>query len=452
MSDARMLQEERTQLFHDVYDNKIPKRVPINVNLSLNVIADYAKIHGKEALWHPAILEEAADELCAMIPSDICLYGMQILLPSKYQTLGANNMEVSSTGFMQHPNHVGFYPEDYDAFIEDPYACIIERVIPRNFRALDIKNNPGRAIMSIYQAAYGSNATLAENASVVKKLNDKYGYYPGDPRAGVYAQIDILTDTLRSLSGMAMDIRRMPDKVMAAVEAVYPLNYKVGLMPQFNNYSMVFFPLHLATFMKEKDFLPLFWKPWLRQVTDYASLGLHSYGFCEHDWMRYLDHLMELPTDTRLQFEQGDPKTIKEKLGKKFILTGLFPLSILRTCNKQQCIDKTKEFLDIMMPGGKFIFSFDKSALTLEDVNLENLIAVCETVRDYGVYSNAGEKAGDEFRKEDYKHSEIPEFKSKYYRTFEDYVKEFPNTPESARADVMALEDLMVKYIYSICQ
>lgn len=451
MPDVKKLQEERNALFHDVYDNKIPKRVPINVSLSLNVVADYAGVHGKEALWHPALLEEAADKLCAMIPSDTCVAGAQILLPSKYQTLGANNMEVSSTGFMQHPNHVGLYPEDYDAFIEDPYACIIERVLPRNFRALNFNENPGRAMMAMYQAAVGSERTMAESMRGLRKLVDKYGYSTGDGRAGCYAPIDILTDTLRSLSGMAMDMRRMPEKVKAAVEAVYPLNYKMGLPAVINNYSVSFFPLHLATFMKEKDFVPLFWEPWLRQVTDYASLGLHSGGFLEHDWMRYLDYVMQLPTDTRLQFEQGDPKVIKEKLGKKYILSGLFPLSTLRTCTKQQCIDKTKEFLDIMMPGGKFIFCFDKSALTLGDVNLENLIAVCQTVLEYGVYSNPGEKAGDEFHREDYKHSEMPEFKSRYYRSFEDYVKEFPNTPESARKNVMELEDLMVKYIYGLC-
>ena len=453
MSDVKELQKERTQLFRDVCDNKIPKRVPINVNLSLNVVADYAGIHGKEALWHPSVVEQAADELCAMIPSDVCLVAMQILLPSKYQTLGAKIMEVSSTGFIQHPNHVGFFPEDYDAFIEDPYACIIERVLPRNFRGLDMVNNPGRAIMSVYQAATGSAATTAEMVKMRQKLNEKYGFYPGEPggRSGCYAPMDILTDTLRSLSGMAMDIRRMPDKVKAAVEAVYPLNYKVGIPSVVNNYSVAFFPLHLATFMKEKDFVPLWWKPWLRQVTDYASMGLHSSAFCEHDWMRYLDHLMELPTDTQLQFEQGDPKIIKEKLGKKFILTGLFPLSTMRTCNKQQCIDKTKEFLDIMMPGGKFVFSFDKSALTLEDVDLDKLIAICDTVRTHGVYDNPGEPAGDVFNKDDYQHSDVPAFNSKYYRTFEDYVKEFPNTPESAREDVMALEDLMAKFIYGIC-
>ena len=451
MGDAAKLNEERTQIFHDVYDNKIPKRVPVNVGLSLNVVAGYAGISGKEALWHPEKLEKAADELCSMVFSDICVYSGTILLPAKYQTLGANNMKVSNTGFMQHPNHVGFYPEDYDAFIENPYDCIIERVLPRNFKELA---SPGRSMFAAAQAMTAGNAVMGESMKLIKKLSEKYGYYSAEPGTGtgVYAPLDILTDTLRSLSGMSLDIRRMPEKVKAAVEAVYPLNYKVGLPQKITNYGHAFFPLHLATFLKEKDFASLWWKPWLRQVTDYASMGYHSNGFCEHNWMRYLDYLMELPVDTQLQFEQGDPQIIKEKLGRRFILTGLFPLGILRTCSRQECIDKTKEFLDIMMPHGKFIFGFDKSALVYDDINLDNLIAVCETVRDYGVYSNPGETAGEEFHKEDYVHSEVPAFSSKYYKTWEQYLEENPNTPESARDMVAKLEDDIVKFVYGLCQ
>ena len=449
--EVKRKKEERTQIYHDVYDNKIPARVPVNVSLSLNVVADYAGIHGKEALWHPEKLEKAADELCSMIYSDTCVFGMQILLPAKYQTLGANNMKVSNTGFMQHPSQVGFFPEDYDAFIENPYDCIVERVLPRNFQELA---TPGRNMFAIANAQKASNAVAGANLAVIAKLNEKYGYYTAEPGTGggVYAPLDILTDTLRSLSGMSLDIRRMPDKVKAAVEAVYPLNYRVGLPQKIDNYGRAFFPLHLATFMKEKDFVPLFWEPWLRQVTDYASLGYHSGAFCEHDWMRYLDYLNQLPVDTTLQFEQGDPKIIKEKLGRKYILTGLFPLSTLRVCTKQECIDKTKEFLDIMMPHGKFIFSFDKNALALADVNLDNLAAVCETVRDYGVYDNPSEVAGEQFRKEDYVHSEVAPFHSKYYKTWEQYLEENPNTPESAKDMVMRLEDEMVKFVYGCCQ
>ena len=168
--------------------------------------------------------------------------------------------------------------------------------------------------------------------------------------------------------------------------------------------------------------------------------------------MRYLDYLYEMPTDTYLTFEMGDAKLVKEKLGKKHILAGLFPLGMLRTATKQECIDYTKEFLDIMMPDGKFIFQFDKGALTYNDINLENLIAVCETVRDYGVYKNAGETAGMQFNKEDYTHSEVAPLQSKYYRTWEQYRELNPETPESAREVVMNLENDIIKYLYFLCE
>lgn len=41
MSNVKALQQERTSIFQDVYDNKIPKRVPVNLNLPLEALAEY---------------------------------------------------------------------------------------------------------------------------------------------------------------------------------------------------------------------------------------------------------------------------------------------------------------------------------------------------------------------------------------------------------------------------
>lgn len=454
MGDVEQLRQERTQIFHDVFDNKIPKRVPINVNLTLEVVAGYAGVDGKEAAWHPEILMQAADELCQKVPSDICVFGGTIRMPDSYQALESNNFKMNKSGLMQHPNTVGLLPEEYDDFIENPIDCLIEKILPRNYSALDIAKDPVRAMFALNQGMTARNQFMMKNGAIIGALTQKYGYYAADPaaKAMCYAPLDILTDNMRSLSGMCMDLRRKRDKIAAAVEAVYPLNYMVGIPKKISNYGQVFFPLHLATYMKEKDFEKLWWEPFLRQANDYASLGLHMNAFCEHDWMRYLDYLYEMPTDTYLTFEMGDAKLVKEKLGKKHILAGLFPLGMLRTATKQECIDYTKEFLDIMMPDGKFIFQFDKGALTYNDINLENLIAVCETVRDYGVYTNAGETAGMQFNKEDYTHSEVAPIQSKYYRTWKQYQQLNPETPESAREIVMNLENDIIKYLYFLCE
>jgi hypothetical protein len=452
--EVEKIDKQKKQLFMDVYDNKIPERVPINVALSTSVVAGYAGIHGGEALWNPSLLTKASLELADAVPTDVSIFAGSILAPESYQALGANNMKISSAGLMQHPNHVGLFPEDYDAFIKNAYDCIIEVVVPRNYANLDFRKDPVRAMFAVAQGIDAKAKHMAKDKVVSDAVKEKHGGWasPLGSRIGCYAPLDIFTDNLRSLSGISADIRRFPDKVEAAVESLYALNYRVGIPPKPSNYGQVFFPLHLATYMRENDFERLWWKPFLRQVTDYASLGIHSYAFCEHDWMRLLDYVQELPTNTMLQFEKCDPKLIKEKLGKKFILTGGFPLETLRLSTKQECIDKTKEFLDIMMPGGKFIFMFDKSALTFEDVNLENLKAVCETVRDYGVYKNAGEKAGLDFNQSDYTHSEVPPVESKYYRTWEQYKELNPLTPESAKKEVMDQEDMILKFVYSLCQ
>ncbi len=454
MTDAQDLTKQKTKLFHDVFDNVIPERVPINVSLHTNVIAGYAGVHGGEALWNPDLLTDAALELGERIPTDVSIFGGSILNPSPYQALGANSMKISTAGLMQHPNHVGLLPEDYDAFIENAYDCVIERVLPRNYTGLDFREDPARALFTLAQGIYAKDRIMAKSRGVSAKVRAVYGGYAPEPgtRTGVYAPLDILTDSLRSLSGMSMDIRRMPDKVEAAVESLYAWNYLAGIPPKINGRSFTFFPLHLATYMKVHDFERLWWPTFIRQSVDYAALGHRTNCFCEHDWSHLLDYLLELPAGSLIQFEKGDPQTIKDKLGKRHIITGAFPLGILRTCTKQECIDKTKEFLDIMMPGGNFIFQFDKNALTIGDIDLDNLAAVCETVYEYGRYSNAGEKAGVGFNKDDYTSSDVPPLESKYYRTWEQYLELNPLTPESAKAEVMEIENMTMKFVYSLCQ
>ncbi|MFZ7133281.1 MAG: uroporphyrinogen decarboxylase [Eubacteriales bacterium] len=451
-NDLKKLKQERQQIFNGVYSNKIPKRVPINVSLTLDVIAGYANINRKDALWNPNLVEISALELGEKIFSDVCLFGGNPRVPSSSQAMGSINSVMGSTGLMQHPNVVGLYPEEYSIFIEDPYACIVDTILPRLYREMDVSIHGGRSFFAVAQGINAKNEHLNKIRGIMKKMSETYGYYtsPIGANGAAYACMDFIADNIRSFSGMSSDIRRVPEKVLKACEALYPYNYKMGLPAVIHHEGSVFFPLHMPTFMRKNDFEKLWWPTFKQQVDDYASIGVHTKAFCEGNWMRYLDYLQDLPTDTRLQFEYGDAKVIKEKLGSKFILTGLFPLSTLTNYNKQQCIYKTKEFLDIMAPGGKFIFGFDKSPLVFTDINIENLIAVCDTVRDYGFYDNAGQQSGFNFNKNDYKHSALEYFSSKYYRTWEEYKNLNPETPHSAINIVGNLEDHMLKFVYGL--
>lgn len=450
------LLEERQKLNQDVLNNIIPKRVPISVSLGLYACAELAGVDPRITYWDLSGIEKTVDDLCGRIPSDCCLLGRQVLIPSKYQSIGSQSISISDNGFIQHPNTHMMEADEYDQFIEDPYAFVVETAIPRTNKNLDFKTNPTKALSAIYQANQITNAVNANMNGLFARMAEKYGYPQGKPfGGGGYAPFDILTDQLRSFSGMLTDIRRYRDKVKAAVEAVYPMNYKSCLPPDMSKYdrSMFgFYPLHMATFMREKDFAELWWPTFKRQWTDFASLGIRSNAFLEDDWTKLLDYVQDLPAGSIFKFEYGDPKLIKEKLGSKFILDGGFPISNLTQCSKQQCIDKTKEWIDIMAPGGQYIFGFDKSILVLNDCNIDNLEAVVQTVLDEGKYSNAGQSTGVVFNKKDYTHSEVVPFKSRAYQTWEQYLALNPNTPEVAKPIIEDAEYSIFKFIYSLMQ
>ena len=356
---------------------------------------------------------------------------------------------MSSSGFIQHPETVGLEVEDYDYLIEKPYDCLLERVIPRQYKALNL-DDPVSMALALTKSYMGYSGDNQELAPIFGKLIEKYGYYPGPPpgSSGFTATpFDFLADQLRGFRNISMDIRRMPGKVLEACEALYPIVFKKGLPANPSNYGAVAMPLHMPTYMREKDFEKLYWPTFKRMLDEYASLGIHCSIFCEDNWMRYLDYLYELPTDTIIMFEYGDPKLIKEKLGKKHIIVGMYPLVMLRTHTKEECVDYCKRMLDVLAPGGKYRFFLDKGPVSINDINMENYIAVAETVRDYGVYDNAGEVAGDQFNKEDYKVEPSRPFESRYFTTWEMFKAKHPNVSEHGKDKLQEFEERLFQYL-----
>lgn len=443
MPDIKELQQERTSIFYDVYDNKIPKRVPVNINLAFEAVAQFGGLDLKEAQWKPRTIEKAANDLCEKLFSDICPAAtFSLRFPALYEILQSQSFVMGSNGFMQHPEVVGMLAEDYDYLIEKPWECLLERVIPRQFKSFNL-SDPVAMTLKFAAAFSAYNADIMESVSIGAALTQKYGYYPGNAlgNGSTEAPFDYLADQLRSFTKIIGDTRRIPEKVIEACEALYPILLKKGMPAIVNQYSRVMYPLHMPTFLNEKTFETMWWPSFSKLCNEYASMGVSNNLWCEDNWMRYLDYLYELPTNTQLMFEYGDAKPIKEKLGKKHIITGLYPITLLKTGTKQQCIDKAKELIDTLAPGGKYIFGLDKVIITNDSINLDNLAAVTEYVRDHAVYSNAGESAGMEYRKEDYKTAPRRQLESSYYDTSASYMAKHPDVPDYGAAKLQSIDD-----------
>jgi hypothetical protein len=384
MSDIKALAQERDQLFADVFEGRIPKRVPLLSLLPLEFAIEYAGKDLMEAQWNTTMLEEIGDKVCREIPSDIMPL-FNIRFPSVFKILGSKNFVMGSNGFLQHPEVEGLAVEDYDAMIASPYDCIIEKVLPKLYTELNTDSMKKALVLAKAFKAYHDE--MANTAIVSAKLTAKYGFANLPFATGMCeAPFDFLSDQLRGFKGIAFDVRRIPEKVEAAVEALLPLMIKMGQPPVQIKYGATFIPLHLAPYLRTKDFEKLYWPTFKRLVEGLREKGITATIFAEQDWMRYLDYLLELPENTRIWFEYGDPKLAKEKLGKKHIIQGFYPITLLKTGTKQECIDKAKEIIDILAPGGKYVFSYDKTPVTADSVNLENLRAVSEYVMNNANY------------------------------------------------------------------
>ena len=390
MADAvDLIVAEKTQIYRDINTGRIPKRVPIRAALTLEFAIQYAGYDLARTLWDTAKIEAVYDRVCSDFPSDLFPVRAQ-RFPSFYQILGARTFVMSSSGFIQHPEVEGLSVDEYDAFIDSPFDCIVEKVLPRLYSELDAP--PVQRALVFAKAMRARQDEMENLARLKAKMEAKYGYSKipaSESSAMTLTPYDFLADFLRGFKGISSDIRRRPEKVIAACEAVTPLLIKKGTPPVPDPVNgETFIPLHMAPYMREKDFEKFYWPTFKKMVDALHEMGQGIELFVEHDWTRYLDYLLELPANTVMRFEYGDPKVIKQKLGHKHVLTGFYPLILLQTGTKEQCLDKARELLDILAPGGRYIFGCDKNPLTMDEDGLvaENYKAVLEFVRLHGDY------------------------------------------------------------------
>lgn len=456
-NDTVKLQQERKQIFSDFYNNKLPKRMPVRFQLANHLIAAYGGLNPFDFQFDYAKLEKPAMELAELMYTDTCPIapiGMLSRVPGFYQILGSQSFAMGDNGFVQHPEVVGMMEDEYPQLIKDPYAFLLETVIPRQYKTLDPKE-PIKMLLTLQRAKSYMSEAGQRSMPLVMKLIEEHGYYPGAPMGSggfCEAPYDFIADQLRSFSGVSMDIRRHRSELKEACEAIMPLMFYWGLPTNPHPEGGAGAPLHMPTFMREKDFEEIWMPTYKTMMEQYAALGVRGGAFCEDNWMRYLDLLLDFPAGMNLSFEYGDPQKIKDKLGKKHIISGLYPINIVKTGTKQQCIDKAKELLDIMLPGGGYLFGFDKAPLTLKDVNLENYLALAEFVHEYAVYPNAGESFGTPVNVEGFKFDEkiIPPIKSKYLFDWDEYKAKYPLTPDSVKINLERMDKELMNFNLSL--
>lgn len=381
------LHQERQSIFEDVYNGRIPKRVPISAWITVDFAIQYSGMDVFEAQWHPDRMEAAFRKVAEEFYADTLPVHDAIRFPAMYEILGAKNFIMGSNGYLQHPEITPMKAEEYGELAKDPIGFIVETLLPRIYSELDTTPEKRSIVMAKAYKAHCDTVGYM-NGVLLPKLEKEYGFYQGPEGSGgmTAVPLDYIADQMRGFKEFSSDVRRHKKDILKANAALLPIMLNKGIPPAPSRNNYTFMPLHMPPYMRTKDVEELYLPDLKRIVEEIDAAGGKASLFLEHDWMRFLDHLSEFPENTVYRFEFGDAQKIKDKLGDKFIICGLYPVGLLKTGTEQECIDEAKRLFDILAPGGGYIFDFDKNIITTDSVNVDNLKAVLNFVREYGKY------------------------------------------------------------------
>jgi hypothetical protein len=303
---------------------------------------------------------------------------------TQYMTAGTE-LDPSST--FQWQDRSPMKVEDYPAFIADPMNFIFEEMMPK--RSLELSKPWPRNAVALAKGALAFGMYLATLGGTFARWTEQYGCPPllagiSDP------PMDFLSDHYRGFQGIMLDIKRHPDEVVAACDAMYPLALRMA-MTSFGGppapFPLVFLPLHVPTYLRPVDFERFYWPTFSRLINDLAGFGYKCLLFLEGDWEPHFPFLAQLPKGHVVGMLEQKIIEAKAAIGDTICLAGGLDTDLLGYGTPDECVAQAKKVIDACAPGGGFILGGGKALLSPNDAKPENLQAVTKFVMEYGVYN-----------------------------------------------------------------
>lgn len=405
---------ERTQRFADAYALRQPDRVPTAIMLG-HFLADYGGITRQELYENPAKCQELLEKAALYLQADST--SAAILSPAVSKILGDQMTKwpgygLGPDGDFQFNEHEFMKPEDYDAFIEDPSDFAIRKYVPRAFTALQgFAAMPplGMFNFGYYHtwnyAAYANPQLLASLDAFNKAVQASASSIPA-MMAGmqhmaqlgfasglnlsclIEAPFDFMSDTLRGMRGIFLDMKRCPDKLLAAEEKAlhFQLEHALSTTRAMNSHE-VFIPLHRGSdgFMSLDQFEKFYWPTFKAMMLGLIDNGLTPVVFYEGVWDQRLKYLAEFPKGKSVgMFQNSDIFKVKEALGDTMCIVGGMPVSLLHNGTPTEIRDLTQRLCKEVGKDGGFVMSTNIGEL--EGCNIELIKTWIDATKEFGVY------------------------------------------------------------------
>lgn len=304
--------------------------------------------------------------------------------------------------------------EDYDDFLNDMSDWTIRKYLPRAYSELAglamlpplgflsgglytfipqiAKLNAPPLVSAIAALQKGAQTRMQwiQRMGASMKLLAENGF-PPNPLGGPVASapFDFMANTLRGMRGIFLDMRRCPEKLLAAEQKLIKMQVDqiVSDCRAFKLSSVMIF-LHRGSdgFISIKDFEKFYWPQLKALIVGYVEAGIVPFVFWEGVWDNRLQYLAELPKGKTVGAFQGtDLLKAKEILGDTMCIVGGMKISMLsggasaaeiRECTRTLCREVGK--------GGGYIMSTD--IFDLDGTDPEKVKVWIDATKEFGQY------------------------------------------------------------------
>ncbi len=410
---ADQLIEEKENRITDAIQLRIPDRVPIICGMGY-FPARYAGIPSSAAYydyraWEAAYRKSLRDFHADMIFSQGFSPGkaLEILNPHQLRWPGYG---VDSYRGHQSIEVENMKADEYDAFMKDPsdYKLRVNLArasdnlaglaeLPR-LSELGYGNMGAQALAVAMASPHVAKAisTLQKAGREIKRNQSRMAKFNqmlldmGFPQYFQWNALppyDIISHSIRGMSGTMMDMFRQPDKVLEACEKILEMTLDRP-MPKPNKFGniRVFMTNTRGSddFLSKKQFDTFYWPTFKKLVDALIDRGMTPCIFFEGNFTSRLEYLLEFPKGKMLaRLDSTDIYRAKEVLKDHVCIQGNVPSTLLQTGTVQDVIDYCKKIIDVIGKGGGFILSPRSST---DEVKPENLRAMIDFTREYGVY------------------------------------------------------------------
>lgn len=409
------LYQEREKRVLDAIALKKPDRVPIVGKFGF-FSAKYSGMTFQEVMYDPEKLWKAHWKTMTEFEPDMDRnpFGLTFIGPI-LETLDSKQLKWPGHGVASNISYQfveGEYmkADEYEAFLADPTDFSIRRHWPRIFGALKgfEKLPPLRNIIAYSMGGASgfapfSSTEVVEALETLKKAGEesarithytklftekaKEAGFPLQFGGFSQAPFDTLGDYFRGTKGAMLDMYRRPDKVIKACDKLLPIMFEMAVnATKASGNPRVFIPIHkgLDGFMSIEQFNKFFW-PTLRElIVALINEGLTPCPFWEGDCTSRLEIIKDIPAGKACYaFEATDMVKAKEILGDTVCIEGNVPISMLATGTPEDIKAYCKKLIDMVGKGGGYIMD---ASVGLEDAKPENVKAMFEFTKEYGVY------------------------------------------------------------------